>query len=65
MDLKRQVLAFLAEFQMPRTKFCQKIGISATSLYRWLHGDLKLSAETIGRIEEFLSRYIQVLSESA
>ncbi len=57
MNLQERAKAFLTEFGIPVSVFCRKMNLSRTSYYDWLSGNLRLSAETLNRIDEYLSRY--------
>lgn len=41
----------------PMTKFCKRIGISTTAIYRYIKGDLRLSMQTETKIKEYLQKF--------
>ncbi len=57
MNLKQRCLNLLSALDLPKTRFCRKIGISTQALNAWLRDDLKLSDATVQRIDEFLKKY--------
>lgn len=52
MTIKDEVIYFLRVTEQPKSKFCQKIGITATALNRWLNGEINLSDKHIEKIKE-------------
>lgn len=57
MELKTRVHDFLMEIGIPMTKFAQRVSLCRQSIYRWLQGDLNLSADSLNRIDKFLNKY--------
>ena len=57
MTLPERCLNFIQELGVPVTQFCKRINLSRTSLYDWKNGKIQLSAGTIKRIEEYLTKY--------
>lgn len=55
--LKQKIEEHLNKYRTPKTVFCQRIGISASALYRYLKGDLYLSEETENRISNYLEQF--------
>lgn len=61
MTLKEKISDFFVITGMPKTKFCQKVNLTTQSLNSWLHGTLNLSKDTLGRIENYLSKFDSIL----
>lgn len=59
MTLQQQTHKTLQEVGIPITTFCKRMQISTAAYYRWLHNDLRLSAEK----EKSIRNYIIKLSE--
>ena len=55
--LKEKIKEYLDKYRTPKTVFCQRVGISASALYRYLKGDLYLSEETEQRISDYLEQF--------
>lgn len=61
---KEKIVKFFAVTNMPKEQFCRKIGITSHALRRWQLGELKLSDTTIERIDNFLSKYDAILTDT-
>lgn len=48
---------FLNELGVPVAVFCRKVNISPTAYYMWRAGQLRLSDDTLNRIDDYLSKY--------
>lgn len=48
---------FLDEMGTPSTKFCERVQIAGSTFYAWRSGKLKLSDDTLARIDDYLRRY--------
>ena len=59
MTLQQQTHKTLQEVGIPITTFCRRVQISTAAYYRWLHKDLRLSAQK----ENNIMNYIYKLSE--
>lgn len=57
MTLPERCFSFIHELGIPITQFCKRINLSRTCLYDWKNGKIKLSDNTIKRIEEYLTKY--------
>lgn len=57
MSLQKRCKQMIKELGIPVTAFCRKVNISASAYYAWHRGTMDLSASTLARIEEYLSRY--------
>ena len=57
MTLAQRCDNFVKTLGVPITKFCKNIGLSRTALYDWQHGKLKLSDNTLARIEQYITQY--------
>ena len=55
--LSERVTAFLDELSITKTAFCRNVKLSVSSLWRWQHGELELSNETLQRIDDYLTKY--------
>ena len=55
--LREHVKMFLKVSGMPKTKFCQNVGISTNHLYGWLKKEREFSDELVQRIETYISNY--------
>lgn len=56
-EIKARAKKFIEELGVPVTTFSKKIGISTVAYNRWQRNDLKLSDETVKRIENYLLKY--------
>ena len=56
-DLKDRCKRFIDELGINVTKFCEHIKLSTGGYYAWRNGQLKLSGETLGRIDDYLNQY--------
>lgn len=54
--MRERIIDFLSEFGVPKTKFCQRIGICTQTLTKILNGDA-VSDQTVSKIENYLRRY--------
>ncbi|MCM1277117.1 MAG: hypothetical protein NC299_17445 [Lachnospiraceae bacterium] len=61
MTLQEKTAELLTITGMPKTKFCQKVNLTTQSLNAWLRGTLNLSENTLGRIENYLSKFDSIL----
>ena len=52
-----RAIRFLDEMGTPSTKFCERVQIAGSTFYAWRSGKLKLSDDTLTRIDEYLRRY--------
>ena len=52
-----RTIRFLDEMGTPATKFCERVQIAGSTFYAWRSGKLKLSDDTLARIDEYLRRY--------
>ncbi len=57
MDLEKRCQRFVTELGIPTTQFCKRIDLSRTALYAWYNGNLRLSPDTLDRIEKYISKY--------
>ena len=48
---------FIDDLGIPVTKFCERVKLSTSGYYAWRNGQLKLSSETMGRIDNYLKQY--------
>lgn len=55
--IMEKITKFFEITNMPKEQFCRKIGITSHALRLWRLGKLNLSAATIERIDNFLSKY--------
>lgn len=55
--LKERIKGYLEYTSIPVAKFCRRVDISTTTLYRFLKDDLRLSIETEERIKAYLEQY--------
>lgn len=55
--LKRRVRQYLSDTGTPYTSFCNRIHISTTYLYKWLHNERTFSDDVSERIDEYLKRF--------
>lgn len=56
-EIRAMVLGFLHDYEMPKTKFATRCGISIGSLGRWLNDEEKYGERTLRRIFAFLADY--------
>lgn len=61
MTIQEQTKKTLHEISIPATIFCRKMQISTAAYYRWLHGDLKLSAEKEQNIRNYIYKLADLL----
>lgn len=64
MDIKQKVQAYLDEFGTPKEVLAKRLGISSQTLHKWLKGTLNLSTNTVARIEEYMSKYDNILDNT-
>ena len=57
MTLKERTKKFLNELGIPMTSFARNIGRSPQAIYGWFADRLKLSDNTLNKIEEFIAKY--------
>lgn len=62
--IMEKITKFFEITNMPKEQFCRKIGITSHALRLWRLGKLNLSAVTIERIDNFLSKYDAILTDS-
>lgn len=55
--LRIRVNTFLDELGVPVSAFSVRVNLSASSLYRWLRGDIQFSEKTCLRISAYLTQY--------
>lgn len=53
---KENIKATLKEAGIPVTFLCRKIGISQSAFYRWIGGNLNLSAAKEKQIQEYVQK---------
>ncbi len=56
-ELLERCERFMAEFGIPRTKFCERINVAVSTWHAWKSGRLKLSRKTEERIDAYLRQY--------
>ncbi|MCM1277188.1 MAG: hypothetical protein NC299_17830 [Lachnospiraceae bacterium] len=61
LTLQEKVVKFLDVTSMPKSTFCKRIDLSTQSLNAWLRGELNLSKDTLGRIENYLRKFDSIL----
>ena len=61
MNLRQQTRKILDEIGIPVSVFCRKMQISDTAFYRWQKMDLKLSAETENRIQNYINQFSNII----
>lgn len=62
MNIKTKCRKVTTEIGIPVTKFCRCVGISSTTYYRWLAGDLRLSEETENRIKNYTEKFAPIIN---
>ena len=55
--LKTRCKRFIDELGINKTKFCQKIGFSTMTYYKWQKGELEISQRLQDKINDYLSKY--------
>lgn len=60
MTIQEQAKKTLHEVGIPISVFCRKMQISQTAYYRWLSGDLRLSADNESKIRKFIYKLSEV-----
>ena len=55
--LRQRVIDFINEFDIPVSKFVNRVSISRSAYYRWLAEEFEFSEATAGRINEHLKNY--------
>ncbi len=55
--LKDRVMSYLDESGCPRAELCRRLDISYHHLYKWLHGERRLSDELENRIKDYLEQH--------
>lgn len=56
-NIKNRCSKFLNELKLPATRLCRLVDLSASSFYKWQRGDLRLSENTLKRIDDCLARF--------
>ena len=56
-ELKERCARFLSELGIATTKFCDRVQVSTSAYYAWKAGTLKLSEDTLNRIDSYLKQY--------
>lgn len=64
MNLQKQTRKVLKDVGIPVSVFCRRLQISDTAFYRWQNMDLKLSAETENRIQNYINKFTTIISNS-
>lgn len=62
--IMEKITNFFEVTNMPKEQFCRKIGITSHALRLWRLGKLNLSATTLQRIDDFLSKYDSILTDT-
>lgn len=62
MNIKTKCRKVTTEIGIPVTKLCRCVGISSTTYYRWLAGDLVLSEATENRIQNYINQFTTIIS---
>ena len=57
MAIKERIEKYLYETGIPKTKLSQRLGISATYLYKLLNGEKPFSEKVSRKIDEYLKKY--------
>ena len=52
-----RAMRFLDEMGTPSTKFCERVQIAGSTFYAWRSGKLRLSDDTLARIDDYLRKY--------
>lgn len=55
--LRKRVIDFISEFDIPVSKFVNRVSISRSAYYRWLANEFEFSEATANRIDEHLKNY--------
>lgn len=63
MQLMNRVISFLDITSMPKTKFCQRAGLSPITLHKWLRGEIIICAKTSNKISNFIDEFILKVKE--
>lgn len=61
MNLQKQTRKVLKDVGIPVSVFCRRLQISDTAFYRWQNMDLKLSAETENRIQNYINQFSNII----
>lgn len=61
MNIQELTKQTLNKIGIPVSVFCQKMNISQTAYYRWIHDDLKLSAEKENKIKKYVIKLNEVV----
>lgn len=56
-DLRNRCEQFITELGVTVTHFCKHIQLSSGGFYAWRNGQLKLSDDTLARIDDYLKKY--------
>lgn len=57
MSLMNRVEKFINELGVSKSAFCQRVKLNVSTLWKWMHGQLELSNETLQRIDNYLTKY--------
>lgn len=61
--LREVAKAFLGEYEMPKSRFAQRVNLSLTTINRWLLDGNQLSRESLRQIFDFLVTYFPLFKE--
>jgi len=56
-NIKERTLTFMSEVGVPTSAFAKNVGLSASTLYKWKIGLVKISSSALNRIDEYLSKF--------
>lgn len=56
-EILERALELLKKYDMPISKFCDRVGFSYAAFYAWRKGTLKLSDSTLDRIEAVIAQF--------
>lgn len=57
MSLRARVQRFFEDSGVNKTAFMKKVGISRSTLYNWLKGDITISVNIQNRIDHYLEQF--------
>ena len=56
-NLKERLQNFRTETEMPLSVICRKINLTTVAIHKWLKGKMNLTADSLSRIDAYLSRF--------
>ena len=56
-EMRKRVKQYLDDTAVAKSKFCDKVSLGRTTLYRWLMGEIILSNTKLTNIDNYLKEF--------